>query len=189
MTPPDLFTAPLPAHPAQTQLSIQTRSSRTAPHPPPLSPPSAPLHVLYLLPEEPSPTSWTCSSLFCPSFPWNTLKPIPTPPQAELGAQSLGILGNLSTPSPGPPQAWIRRVYLCLCLPPIHKTEQRVATSCVFLLISLSKEMSLAHMLDRLKASCTYSWWKWKSDSVVSDFVTPWTIQSRGFSRSEYWSG
>ena len=31
--------------------------------------------------------------------------------------------------------------------------------------------------------------WKWKSLSHVWLFVTPWTIQSMEFSRSEYWSG
>ena len=31
--------------------------------------------------------------------------------------------------------------------------------------------------------------WKWKSFSDVKLFVTPWTIQSMGFSRPEYWSG
>ena len=30
---------------------------------------------------------------------------------------------------------------------------------------------------------------KWKSPSRVQLFVTPWTIQSTGFSRPEYWSG
>ena len=29
--------------------------------------------------------------------------------------------------------------------------------------------------------------WKWKSLSCVWLFVTPWTTQSRGFSRPEYW--
>ena len=28
-----------------------------------------------------------------------------------------------------------------------------------------------------------------ESHSVVSDFATPWPIQSMGFSRPEYWSG
>ena len=32
-------------------------------------------------------------------------------------------------------------------------------------------------------------YWKWKSLSGVWLFVTPWTIQSREFSRPEYWSG
>jgi len=31
--------------------------------------------------------------------------------------------------------------------------------------------------------------WKWKSLGCVRFFVTPWTIQSMEFSRSEYWSG
>ena len=31
--------------------------------------------------------------------------------------------------------------------------------------------------------------WKWKSFSHFWLFVTPWTIQSMEFSRSEYWSG
>ena len=33
------------------------------------------------------------------------------------------------------------------------------------------------------------SMWKWSSLSRVWLFVTPWTIQSMGFSRPEYWSG
>ena len=31
--------------------------------------------------------------------------------------------------------------------------------------------------------------WKWKLLSLVWLFVTPWTIQSVDFSRTEYWSG
>ena len=31
--------------------------------------------------------------------------------------------------------------------------------------------------------------WKWKSLSCVQLFETPWTTQSMGFSRPEYWSG
>ena len=31
--------------------------------------------------------------------------------------------------------------------------------------------------------------WKWKSLRYVQLFVTPWTIQSMAFSRSEYWGG
>ena len=31
--------------------------------------------------------------------------------------------------------------------------------------------------------------WKWKSLYCVQLFATPWTIQSMGFSRPEYWSG
>ena len=31
--------------------------------------------------------------------------------------------------------------------------------------------------------------WKWKLHSCVRLFVTPWTIQSKEFSRPEYWNG
>ena len=31
--------------------------------------------------------------------------------------------------------------------------------------------------------------WKWKSFSHARLFVTPWTIQSKEFSRPEYWNG
>ena len=34
-----------------------------------------------------------------------------------------------------------------------------------------------------------YEMWEWKSLSCVWLFVTPWTIESMGFSRPEYWSG
>ena len=54
------------------------------------------------------------------------------------------------------------------------------------------KAMSPNHWTTRefLAPSLPYSiHWKWKSLSRVWLFAIPWTVQSLGFSRPEYWSG
>ena len=172
---------------AQAQLSSQTRSSRAASHPLPLLPPSAPLHMLYFLSEEPSPHLLDLVHLFfaqtSPGTLWSPSQPHPRLSGVLNPLESLATCSHppLGLPRPGlEGSTWV-------CLPPIHKTEQHVGTSC--LIHSGFLAQSLARMLDRLKASCTYSWWKWKSLSHVWLFATPWTVQSREFSRPAYWSG
>ena len=74
----------------------------------------------------------------------------------------------------------------CCCLFTNHrikkcwKIKTNVQTvSFIFTKVSIKKEKK-----KKPKQS-----WKWKSLSRVRLFATPWTIQSREFSRPEYWSG